>query len=149
MNTVELLAKYKVTESQLAACHRIEDHQLRQVWYAVESASKTGVEYKVIFDRKFGKLRCMPFTGEPCEASLEGTICWHMRAAACHAAEIRLQRIAEQERQMVELAKEIAQEARARCPYCGGHTEVIDPTSSSLDGVKWETAPSGRQVPMK
>ena len=146
MNTVELLAKYKVTESQLARCHRIEDHQLKQVWYAVESATREGVEYKVIFDRKFGKLRCMPFTGEPCEASLEGTICWHMRAAACHAAEIRLQRIAEQERQMVELAKEMAAEARA-CPYCG-HSEVVDPTSSSLDGVKFEVV-NGRPCPMR
>ena len=132
----------QVTEAQLSACHRIEDLNKHQVFYQVESASEAGVEYVVYFDKVLKHLVCN------CKAGQQGIPCWHKRAAVAHAEEIRRERIALQERDMAELAQEIINEARAHgdtAPY----TVQVDETSSSLDGVKWEVAPSGHLVPMR
>jgi hypothetical protein len=127
---------YEVTEAQLDACHRIVNLNTHQVFYQVESATEAGVEYTVIYNPVLKHLTCT------CKAGQNGIPCWHKRAALKAAEIYRQERKAEQERDMIELAAEIEAEARE-------YTVQVDPTSSSLDGVKWEVAPSGRAVPMR
>jgi hypothetical protein len=145
VTSIDLCRKYRVTESQISACTRYTDEVNHRVFYLVESASHPGTFYKVSFNPQFGVIQCKPHNGEPCRASLEGLVCWHIRASHAHSVEIREEHRLEAESAMQELSEEMAAEARAH----GAYTIEVDPISSSLDGCKWETAPSGRSVPMR
>jgi hypothetical protein len=141
--TTNITTRYEVTEAQLQATHRIEDLNKHQVFYHVESATEPHELYTVYYDRVHKVLTCT------CKAGQNGFLhcapgkyCWHVRASLRAAEEYRREQIERQEADMIELAQEIEQEARE-------YTIVIDPTSSSLDRVKWEVAPSGRLVPMR
>ena len=142
MNNQDILKKHNVSDEQVSAAHRIVNLNNGRVFYQVESASEPGTEYTVYYDQVLKHLVC------DCKAGQNGTPCWHRRAALAHSDEVRRERREQQERDMAELAQEIINEARAHAdtaPY----TVQTDETSSSLDGVKWEVAPSGRLVPMR
>ncbi|SRR6266567_7453538 len=132
-----------VTVEQLAATSRIEDITHRRIFYICESASEAGVEYKVIFNPVLQVLECLPHTGTPCKASENGRTCWHKRAALRSAELRRLAQREEMNRELNAGMAEMAAEDKA------AYTVQVDQTSSSLDGLKWETAPSGRAVPMR
>ena len=127
-----IATRYHVTETQMSMAHRILDLNAGQVFFQVESQSEAGTEYTVRYNRTLKVLQCT------CKAAQEGIGCWHKRAALAVTAEYKQ----EQERLMHELSAEIKADT---APY----TVEVDPTSSSLDGVKWEVAPSGRAVPMR
>jgi hypothetical protein len=129
---------YRVDESLVSKAHRIEDLTKHIVFYQVESRSLEGVEYKVYFDQVHKVLTCT------CPAGESGSGCWHKRAALAHSEEIRQEKISRQEAAMIELAAEMAEEARAHSPY----TVQVDETSSSLDGCEFEIV-NGRPCPMK
>jgi hypothetical protein len=142
----EILNKYRVSQEQVAACTRHVDEQAHQVFYTVTNSrllvNEQGepLQYKVVFDRNFGKVRCLPFNGSWCPAAAEGSTCWHLRSALAHAAEYRAQHIESQARQMDELSRE--QQAEA------AYTVQVDETSSSLDGVTFIQR-DGHSVPMR
>jgi len=143
--TTTIYTQFNVTEAQVSAAHRICDLAAHIIFYIVESATTPGVEYKVVYNRSLKALQCLPFTGEPCKASVNGQGCWHKRAACAAAAEFKAERDVEEAIAMAELQAEID----AECCTSGAYTAVTDETSSSLDGVKFEVAPSGRLVPMR
>jgi hypothetical protein len=130
-------SKFNVTETQMSMAHRIVDLNVGQVFFQVESSKQDGTEYIVRYDRTHRVLTCT------CPCGQEGfrhatNKCWHVRASLAAAQEYKQ----EQERLMHELSAEIKADT---APY----TVQTDETSSSLDGVKFETAPSGRLVPMR
>jgi hypothetical protein len=136
--------RYEVTVEMIAKCARIVDLNARpaQIFYLVESATDAGVEYKVIFDRNHKLLTC------DCKAGRSGVNCWHKRAAVAAAAAFKAEvaaRRAETEKTLREIEsddREITLEA--------AYSEEVDPTSSSLDDIKWEVCPaSGNRVPMR
>jgi hypothetical protein len=143
MTQATIATRYSVTEAQMSMAHRIVDMAARQVFFQVESQTTAGVEYIVRYDRTHKALTCTCPAGNPPIDTATGLLawaprnCWHKRAACAVAAEYK----AEQERLMAEFSDEI----KASAPY----TVQTDETSSSLDGVKFETAPSGRLVPMR
>lgn len=137
--TTEITTRYNVTDEQIAAAHRFVDYSKHQVIFQVESASEVGVEYTVYYHQVLRHLVCN------CKAGQVGTPCWHKRAACAAAAEFKVERNAMEEVAMAELQAEI----NAECCAYGAYTVVTDETSSSLDGVTFEVAPSGRMVPMR
>ncbi len=130
-----------VTSEMLDRTHRIEHLNAHKVFYICESMSEPGTEYKIIYNPLLKCLECLPHTGKRCEASARGITCWHKRSAL-KASELRRAALkAEQEALMHEFSAEM----KAAAAY----TVATDPTSSSLDGVKFELAPSGRLCPMR
>ena len=136
MNNQDILKKHNVTDEQVSMAHRIVNLNTHQVFYQVESQSEVGVEYTVYYHQVLKHLVC------DCKAGQNGIPCWHKRAALAHSDEIRRERREQQERDMRELQAEIDAESKA-------YTVQVDPTSSSLDGVKFEQGPSGKMVPMR
>ena len=136
--TQNTIAKqFNVTETQMSMAHRVLDLNAGQVFFQVESSKQDGTEYIVRYDREHRVLTCT------CPCGQEGfryapNKCWHVRASLAVTKEYQQ----EQERLMDELSAEIKADT---APY----TVQTDETSSSLDGVKWEVAPSGRAVPMR
>ncbi len=137
--TTNFTTTYHVTEAQIAAAHRFINEQTHQVIFKVESQTTVGVEYTVFYNRVRKSLDCT------CKAAGNGIGCWHRRAALAAAAEYRQEIRERNERDMIEFSKEIT----AECCTSGAYTVQVDPTSSSLDGVTFEVAPSGRLVPMR
>jgi hypothetical protein len=128
--TTTFTTTYRVSVEQIAAAHRIVDITNHQIFFVVESATSDS-EYKVIYNRSLKALQCLPFHGPACKASENGRPCWHKRAAMAAAAEYKAERDAMEEVAMAELQAEIDTESRE-------YTVLVDPTSSSLDGVKFE-----------
>src|SRR5450759_3415491 len=134
MTTTDIYTIYRVTAAMVALAHRFINESSNRVFFKVESASEVGTEYTVYYNRELKHLVC------DCKAGQVGTPCWHKRAASASAAEYRAERNAIRDRDMAELQTAIDG---------GQYTVVTDETSSSLDGVKFEVAPSGRLVPMR
>jgi hypothetical protein len=133
-----------ITVAQLDACSRLIDLNRRTVFYLVESASEPGTEYRVQYNPVLKALECLPHTGKACQASEHGCTCWHKRAALKSAELRRIAQRAEMNRELAAGMAEMAAEDKA------AYTVQVDPTSSSLDGIRWEICPaSGRAVPMR
>ena len=110
MNTTT--TPFAVTQEQIDACERVIDETNHQVFYIVASTSNPGTHYKVIYNRQFGCLQCLPFDGEPCPASVKGLTCWHKRAALAAEAEYKALKRAERqaEQRQVEATEQYQQE---------------------------------------
>jgi hypothetical protein len=139
--------RFEVKQEQLDRCHRIVDLNAKQVFYLVQSATTFGVEYKVRYDREHRALTCDCPAGNPPIVEETGLLqyapmfCWHKRAAIAAAAIFKAELKAKIEEQEAAL-REIEENPDA-------WTVQVDETSSSLDGVSFEVAPSGRSVPMR
>jgi len=91
--------QYRVSDEQLDAAQRFVNCATREVLYIVKSASEVGREYKVTWNKQFGRFQC------ECKASHNGMCCWHVRSAL--ANEMLYQQAKRDEE---EAAKRIAEE---------------------------------------
>ena len=67
--------QFNLTDEQIDAATRFINLATRTVLYIVKSASLVGKEYRVIWNKDFGRFAC------ECKASSHGMCCWHVRSA--------------------------------------------------------------------
>lgn len=84
--TTQIHNTLHVTDEQLQKVTRCQDPVTGAVFYEVESQSEPGVKYLVRWDHHFNIWRCCPLNSHPCGASMQGIVCWHLRAAAATEA---------------------------------------------------------------
>lgn len=143
----DALTSYHLTAHQLAAAVPVQ--QGPDFYYLVSSASRPGVQYKVVYNPTLKALQCLPYGDGPvCAASQMGYNCWHKRAAkAAHILEMLSRRVARELEVAAAMAErtpqEIAEQAEIERLVAQGHprdeaTRVImaKPYKPSVKAVK-------------
>lgn len=128
------------TPEQIDRCERIVDLTHNQVFYLVESMSEPGTHYKVIYNRQYRVLQCLPHNGRPCPAAAAGCTCWHRKAAV--ATEMQYQGLKASERKAVasiEATAEYQQEQaeQALCEALRNLAQERNATIQCADGSWW------------
>lgn len=115
--------QYHVTDQQLDAATRFINLETRSVLYIVQSASSPDVQYRVTWNKHFGRFAC------ECKASSHGLCCWHVRSALANELMYRQNVRAE-----AEAAQRIAEE---KAEY--ERLMMVPPTKPSRSAVERAT----------
>jgi len=110
----ELANAYHLTVEQIASAQRFVNAVNNQVFYLVRSQSVPDTDYKVIYNKEYRVLQCLPHNGQPCPASAAGRGCWHKRAVM--AAEVQYKRDRKAER-AIEASAQYQQEQAQQALY--------------------------------
>src|SRR5947208_3644473 len=106
------------TQEHIDRCERIIDLAANQVFYLVESISEPGTYYKVIYNREYRVIQCLPHNGRVCPASAAGCTCWHRKAAVAAEKQYQTLKAAERIAQTrIEATTQYQQEQREQALY--------------------------------